>query len=216
MALTCSICSHPERHAIDTALLNSVPSRTIAQQYGVGATAVFRHKKAGHIAGALLEGKQIEKQQSADFIMSELVKLRKTAQRIVDESMKEKPAVAVGALRELRGLLTLHAELEGRLLKRREVTVTGTLTLAADQAVAYARALQLFTADFLRLHAPELLQRYLEGVPDQNSVRPKRAGGGYNYDDAGNRLLAPATGGPVDGGQGPFGAASPSFRDDER
>jgi hypothetical protein len=211
--MTCRVCLHTDHQAIDTAIVAGTPYRTIAAQYGLSASAIFRHKSVGHVASNLVEAKQNEKAQSADFIMAELVKLRKTAQKIVNESMKEKPAVAVGALRELRGLLTLHAELEGRLLKRREVSVTGTLTLAADQAVAYARTLEVYTADFLRRYLPELIPKWLEGVPDKNSVRRPREGGAYGFDSEGQRLLSarPA----VDSDELPGGGSDVSMGGDD-
>lgn len=53
MPRTCSICSHPERQAIDRALLaDSRSFRDVARQYGVSKDALLRHKN-DHLAGKL-------------------------------------------------------------------------------------------------------------------------------------------------------------------
>lgn len=41
----CSICGHPEREAIDAALVAGIPLRTVAARYRVGKSALARHKE---------------------------------------------------------------------------------------------------------------------------------------------------------------------------
>ena len=40
----CSACDHPERAAIDTALLQGLSLRTVAGRYGISSTALYRHR----------------------------------------------------------------------------------------------------------------------------------------------------------------------------
>jgi hypothetical protein len=51
MPRSCTVCLHPERKAIDEALFrNKAPFRNVSKQYGVTASALFRHKKHSPIA----------------------------------------------------------------------------------------------------------------------------------------------------------------------
>src|SRR5215469_15778345 len=51
MPRSCTLCLDPERKAIDDALFrNKTPSRNVSKQFGVTASALFRHKKHSPIA----------------------------------------------------------------------------------------------------------------------------------------------------------------------
>ena len=45
MPQVCSICRHTERSAIDTAVAQRTPLRTIADRHGVSKTALLRHRQ---------------------------------------------------------------------------------------------------------------------------------------------------------------------------
>jgi hypothetical protein len=53
MPRSCSICTHPQRQAIDQALMAGVVFRNIAQRFGTSTTAVHRHRHE-HLTGLLL------------------------------------------------------------------------------------------------------------------------------------------------------------------
>lgn len=51
MPRSCTVCSHPERKAIDEALFrNKTPFRNVSKRYGVTASALFRHKQHAPIS----------------------------------------------------------------------------------------------------------------------------------------------------------------------
>lgn len=51
MPRSCTICLHPERRAIDEALFrNKTPFRNVSKQFGVTASALFRHKQHSPIS----------------------------------------------------------------------------------------------------------------------------------------------------------------------
>ncbi len=55
MPQTCTICRHPARTAIDTAVQHGTTLRTVADQYDVSKTALIRHKQHAardHIGGS--------------------------------------------------------------------------------------------------------------------------------------------------------------------
>lgn len=45
MARACTVCTHAEREAIETALVQRETNRTIAKRFGLSASAVFRHER---------------------------------------------------------------------------------------------------------------------------------------------------------------------------
>lgn len=46
MALTCTVCQHPEREVVDAAILGGTPLRDVAGQTGLSRSALGRHKLA--------------------------------------------------------------------------------------------------------------------------------------------------------------------------
>jgi hypothetical protein len=71
MARTCTICTHPERAAIDKALVNGVPLRGIAGQYGLTDSSLARHK-AEHLPATLVRAQRGREQTHALGVMEEL------------------------------------------------------------------------------------------------------------------------------------------------
>jgi hypothetical protein len=57
MPRTCTICQHPQRAAIDKALVAGEPLRNIAEHFGTSTTALHRHKE-DHLRDLLAQAKQ--------------------------------------------------------------------------------------------------------------------------------------------------------------
>lgn len=73
MPRTCTICTHPERAAIDQALAHNEPYRQIAKHYGRSDSAVFRHQR-DHLPPLLLAAIQVEEEAQALQVTTELHK----------------------------------------------------------------------------------------------------------------------------------------------
>ena len=72
MSRTCTVCSHPERHAIDKVLVAATnPYRTIADRYGLSHQALIRHK-ADHLLAEIVAAWQAERQANGLELASEL------------------------------------------------------------------------------------------------------------------------------------------------
>jgi hypothetical protein len=71
MSRTCTICTHPQREKIDHALLAEESFRSIAERFGVSATALLRHKE-DHIPAHLAQSKEAEEVARADNLTAEL------------------------------------------------------------------------------------------------------------------------------------------------
>ncbi len=129
----CTICNHPLRVEIDTALVAGVSYRAIASQYGVSREAVGRHKRNGHIAEQIAkvakkkeikQAKEVqaailaqEAQEVADAqtILDEVSRLKDRALTILDRAETEGTREACMALREVRGIVELLAKVRGEL-----------------------------------------------------------------------------------------------------
>ena len=53
MPRSCTVCEHPEREAIDSALVGDASNRSVASLYDVSEAAVRRHK-ANHLPAKLV------------------------------------------------------------------------------------------------------------------------------------------------------------------
>jgi len=123
MPRPCTICTHPEREAIDHALVSGMSNRAIACQWHVGREAVRRHARA-HISPALtaLQAESdrarartiLDRMESQYAILEELV-------RTAGESGQA--GLVVNASRELRQTAELLARISGELDTRPQVTI---------------------------------------------------------------------------------------------
>ncbi len=129
----CTICNHPQRLEIDTALVAGVAYRRIAAEYGVSDGSLRRHKKNGHIAEQIAKAakkKEIkqageiqaailaqEAQEVADAqtILDEVSRLKDRALTILARAETEGTREACMALREVRGIVELLAKVRGEL-----------------------------------------------------------------------------------------------------
>ncbi len=124
MAL-CSICNHPDRTAIDKALVTrSASMRDIAGQYGVSRSALSRHK-SNHLPRLVEAAKASEAAQavtSGAALIDELDRLLNRALAILEAAEGSgQLKVALQAIREARECiktcadLAVTAELEERV-----------------------------------------------------------------------------------------------------
>lgn len=89
MSKPCRICTHPEREAIDQAILTDVPYRSITERYGVSNGSIARHKEAGHISQALIQANEVREITRSADLLDMTMNLLNEAQDIVDESRQE-------------------------------------------------------------------------------------------------------------------------------
>jgi len=73
MTRTCTVCAHPERTAIDAALLAQQPLRDLARQYHVSKDALARHRE--HLADELRRHHQANLESAAIVKRLELERL---------------------------------------------------------------------------------------------------------------------------------------------
>jgi hypothetical protein len=71
MPRSCTICVHPERAAIDKALVGGEPFRHIAARFDTSTAALQRHK-AEHLPATLVQAKAAQETSDAVDVMAEL------------------------------------------------------------------------------------------------------------------------------------------------
>ena len=122
MPMICTICSHPQRTKIDSALLNLIPLRHTAAQYATSTASLRRHK-ANCLPAHLLKAKELSDElsdcQSASALVTELRELARKTGQILTRAMSEKNGdLALKAIARLERQLELKARLLGELEER--------------------------------------------------------------------------------------------------
>lgn len=124
MARKCTVCSHPQREAIDAALVANEPYRAIALRENVGAMALQRHK-AEHLAAHLAQAHDAQEAASADDLLAQVRDLQARTYKILDKAERsDRLTTALQAIREARGNLELLGKLAGELQQEGTVNIT--------------------------------------------------------------------------------------------
>lgn len=133
MPRRCSICTHPEKAAIDTALVAAEPFRHIAARYGTSTGALQRHKK-DHLPASLVLAQGAQEVAQADDLLGQVQALQVKALSILAQAEKAgELRTALAAVREARACVELLAKLlveigRQRLLSRHTEGETSELT----------------------------------------------------------------------------------------
>lgn len=122
MPRVCSVCTHPERAAIDAALLGGEPYRRIASRLGASTTALQRHK--AHIPAHLSTAHEAEAVASADDLLDQVRALQRKALDLLSKAEREGDyRTALAGVREARACLELLLEVSGELDRRSVVNI---------------------------------------------------------------------------------------------
>ena len=123
MPRTCTICTHPEVHAIDGALVAGQPFRNIAEQYGKSATALFRHK-SDHLPAVLVTGQAVREEAHALDVVKQLRDINAATLAILEDARDtHQSALALKAVDRVQKQIELQAKLLGELQDGQTVNV---------------------------------------------------------------------------------------------
>lgn len=111
----CTICTHPERDAINTALASQEPYRVVAQRYAASPDAVYRHK-VDHLPAKLAQAESAKETALADDLLGQVKALRNKAISILGKAEAAGDLrTALLGIREARACVELLLEVEGEL-----------------------------------------------------------------------------------------------------
>ncbi len=131
MPRVCTICRHPDRAAIDAALVEGATGyRDIGRRSNVGKDALGRHR-AQHLPKAIVRAKEAVDVGHAIDIVQQLQLVNATALGILQDAYlrtggdtrRKDPATALKALAEVRRQIELQARLLGELKDGPQVSV---------------------------------------------------------------------------------------------
>jgi hypothetical protein len=142
MPRTCTICTHPERAAIDKALIAGEPVRTIASRYvTISHMAVQRHKEE-HLPATMLKAKETEDIGHAIDVVKQLKAINGVALEIMAAARQRGDGdTALKAIDRVQRQIELQAKLLGELDDRPQIDIVLTpewLTARATLLAALA------------------------------------------------------------------------------
>lgn len=123
MARTCTICEHPEREAIDSALVGETSNLSLSAQFGVSESAARRHK-GNHLPTKLAKAHEADEVAHADNLLGQVGDLQRRTMAVLEAAeLSHEHRTALAAIREARSNLELLAKLLGELDERPVVNV---------------------------------------------------------------------------------------------
>jgi hypothetical protein len=118
MPRRCTVCDHPDSHSIDEALVGSAPYRSVAKQFELSESAVYRHKTE-HLPANLLKAREVEEAARADDLLVQVRSLQTHALDILERAEQTGDLrTALAAISQARGNLELLGKLAGELDER--------------------------------------------------------------------------------------------------
>jgi hypothetical protein len=132
MPRLCTVCSSPEREAINEALVAGEVYRGIARRFAVSEDALARHRK-DHIPTALTKAVEAKEVATAGDLLAQIQDLQQRAMAMLTRAEEtEDTRAQCAAHRECRGHLELLAKLLGEL---RESSVSITVGTSSDSDI---------------------------------------------------------------------------------
>ncbi len=156
MPRRCSICDHPNRTAIDQALVGGSESlRSIADRYGLTKSAIIRHRDH-HLPEHLAQAQQAQEVLQADQLLTQVQALQVKALGILSRAERAgELRTALGAIREARANLELMAKLVGQLHPEEAVGISLSTEWVTLRATILAALVPFPAAHEAVVHALE-------------------------------------------------------------
>jgi hypothetical protein len=118
MPRRCTVCDHLERHGIDETLVTGAPYRSVAKQFELSESAVYRHKTE-HLPIYLLKAREAAEVAQADNLLNQVRSLQTHVLDILERAEKAGDLrTALAAISQARGNLELLGKLAGELDER--------------------------------------------------------------------------------------------------
>jgi hypothetical protein len=127
MPRVCTVCGHPERAAIDAAVVAGASYRTIAHQFAVSRDALMRHK-ADHLLAELVKAQHAEEvSRATDLLALAMERDAKALALLAKAEAGGDLKTAVSALRVSLVSVELLARLRGELNEQQQTTTINVL-----------------------------------------------------------------------------------------
>ena len=119
MPRTCTVCTHPEREAIDRALVAGESTGQLAGRYRTIDERAIRRHRSNHLPAKLVLAEKAAEVAEAGDLLSQVQGLQARTLAILEAAeASSEHRTALGAIREARSNLELLAKLLGELDER--------------------------------------------------------------------------------------------------
>lgn len=122
----CKVCAHPDRPAIEADILLGTSNPAVAGAWGLSKDSVRRHKNAGHLTAVSATAEITDAAQTARERLEFLWDRTKAILAVAEQ--EGAGGMALGAIKELRGMVELLAKLTGELDDSPKVQVLNVAT----------------------------------------------------------------------------------------
>ena len=123
MSRVCTICSHPQLHAINKALVSGTSFRDIAGQFGVSKSAVERHQ-AEHLPKVLTKAAEAEEVRQALDVLQQLKAINGAALRVLRDAQSAGDGeLTLKSVDRVMKQIELQAKLLGDLDERPQIVL---------------------------------------------------------------------------------------------
>ncbi len=116
MAGRCTVCMHPDRLAIDQALVSGAKQADLVSRYNLASKHCLSRHSINHIPAALAKAQAAAEVAEGDNLLGLILEQQATARRIAkDAEQAGEKRTALLAVRELLRIVELQAKLAGQL-----------------------------------------------------------------------------------------------------
>ena len=156
MPRPCITCEHPERPKIEQALVSGTSFRKVSKRFGIGMTALFRHKEA-HILPAVAKAQHAIEASQGDDLLAKVTMLESDARRIQRKAEAAGDLrTAISAIRELTRVIELLAKLRGELQAAPQINIAFVVPVLLDCLSDYPEVKQVVATRLRELDAASL------------------------------------------------------------
>lgn len=142
MPRVCTVCTHPDRPAIDMMLVNGKPYRDIAGRFNVSKGALERHR-AEHLPATMIKAAEAEDVAHAIDVVKQLKAINAASLAVLSDARKAGDGeLALKAVDRVQRQIELQAKLLGDLDDRPQIT----LVTAPQWLVVRSTLLQVLQA----------------------------------------------------------------------
>ncbi len=126
MARYCKVCRHPEREAIELAIIDKdIIYDDIAAQYGMSVASISRHNTDGHITERVAKAVEAKEVACGNTLLERLEKLEADARRIGETAeSNDRLSTALQANREQQRIIELLLKVAGELKNEQNINIT--------------------------------------------------------------------------------------------
>ncbi len=131
MPRTCTVCSHPDRPAVDTALIAGEPYRDIARRFRVSKDAVARRKDE-HLPAGMVKAQEVTDVRHAIDVVQQLKAINGVCMSVLKDARDQGDGdLALKAVDRIQRQIELQAKLIGELDDRPTINIIGSLEFVA-------------------------------------------------------------------------------------